>query len=200
MSETTTEMYLDVFDKGTSYLVNKAFTSNRTKLNFLSDSTYIIITDTDVFSYISEHLIAGDMVQIPKNLPNLTIQDIILNTPDSLELTKMNAEIKIKATVNQRLGNAFFYDYFVYSQLNNQITNAGYVITGDDKDSQYLAILNSGDDVLIGKLQKFLETQTRLGVNNALYEASTTALDNIEAALTEADVTTLLETFLDSLN
>jgi len=40
--------------------------------------------------------------------------------------------------------------------LNNDLVNAGYAITNDNREEKYLAILETGDEALINKLEDYL--------------------------------------------
>jgi len=193
------KMFCNVFDNGSTYLVENAFIMSTSHINFTTGNKIIEIDDVAVYESIVYNLTKKNTVRIPKNVHPLTPSDIIVKAlDDKLGVEKIASISEIKNLVNNRVGNIANYNFFEHNVLNNVLASKGYTITGDTKEDQYLAILSSGDSALIDILQKFLEVQAKIEEHISIYSDCNKALHDIEDAIDSSSVEQIKNTFLST--
>ena len=194
------KLYCNVVDSGSTYLVIDAFSTN-THINFSTGKLVIEINDVATYNAISKFLLDGKIVHIPKNVDVVKPSDLIVEKgKDKLSLEKEAAFSQMSNLVNRRLGNIYNVDFFEFAILNNQLLSQGYSITGDTKEDQYLAILDTGDDALISTLQSFLEVQNKISEYQNIYDSFKKAMDDINEATDANDVIFIKNQFLSKFN
>jgi len=191
------KMIINVVDLGTNYLVNNVYTDDRVKNDGFEK---IEIQDTILFEAIKTHLILGEIVRLPKNVNPIKPSDIILSTGSDVDIAKDAALSEVMSAYNNRIGSNTFFYFYDYQVLNNQLIVAGYNITGDTKEDQYLNILSSGDSVLIDTLQKFLETQSKIEEIYSLRESVKDVLIQLNDSVDITSIELVKNTFLSSLS
>jgi hypothetical protein len=114
-------------------------------------------------SYMSHQLMkeaiqAGKRVHIQKSamrtnevLPG-EFEIIDLAESDPLEEAKGSSIIKIRMLVTPELSKISGFAMYGFIILNNDLANAGYFITNENREEKYLEILETGDEKLISKL------------------------------------------------
>jgi len=186
------KMLLFVYDQGSLYLVVNSQISN-----LLLDKS-IEIKDVKLFEYITEALINKKIVQIPKNIDNLTTDEVIISSSDTLESKKYTLISKIKYMINERMGHSYSYDFFNFNVTSTYLSSKGYFITSENREEMYVKIIESEDDKLIDTLEKYLNEFDKLSKYDYLYKLSEDAIKNIEDSEDENELDKIMETFLDS--
>lgn len=110
---------------------------------------------------IKEALSAGKAVHIPKALRSVEVLPGDYNIIDAAkedELTAFKDAVVIKARmlVTPILTKISGFALYGFTVLNNDLASAGYFITNDNREEKYLAILETGDEKLIAKLEDYL--------------------------------------------
>jgi len=190
------KMIINVVDLGTNYLVNNVYTDEKRRDDGFEK---IEVNDAALFNKIKLHLLQDKTVRLPKKLL-LTITDIILSTGTDVDIAKGAAISEVMGIFNNRVGthmNFYFYDFQV---LNNMLTVAGYNITTTNKEDQYLAILSTGDSILIDTLQKFLEVQASIEEIYSLRESTKDSLIALNDAIDITTIETIKNTFLSTFS
>jgi len=192
------KMFCNVMDCGSTYLVNNVFKNTSDNTPIISNNSIMLeIKDTAVYDSIVYYLGKSKIVRIPKNVDPLTATDLIIAVNnDNLENEKSAARFTVINVINRSAGSTTNFDFFRFSVLNNKLNAKGYNITGDEKEDQYLNILSSGDDSLIGLLQKFLEVQAKIEEYDDMYDQAQTALQEIDDATNNTEVSQARDKFL----
>lgn len=114
------------------------------------------------YKTISDALMAGKQVTITKSLMTdevLPFEVTVLDaseTVDPLVAAKNASIIKIRMLVTPELSKIAGLTLYGFIVLNNDLTTRGYFITDANREEQYLAILETGDEELIDILEQYL--------------------------------------------
>lgn len=113
------------------------------------------------YKRIEEALLAGHIVHIPKKLTTdevrpgeLTITS--LGNVNPLKYKRNASIIKIRMLVTPELAKISGFALYGFMVLNNDMIDAGYAITSNNREEKYLEILETGDEDLINKLEDYL--------------------------------------------
>ena len=156
------KLLVEVQDNGNNWKVLKAFRWENVAI--AEGGTYIEIKKDIVWETIGEHLKVGNPVFLPKDLVrDYTLSDIIqpltLRTHGDLEVPKHAAKIRGWETLINRLGYDTIVQSYVFMIENMRMLEKGYFIHNDNREEQYLEIINNGDEDLIGLLESYLEAK-----------------------------------------
>lgn len=114
------------------------------------------------YKTISDALMAGKQVTITKSLMTdevLPFEVTVLDaseTVDPLVAAKNASIIKIRMLVTPELSKIAGLTLYGFIVLNNDLTTRGYFITDANREEQYLAILETGDEKLVDVLEQYL--------------------------------------------
>jgi len=157
-------LLVEVQDGGNSWKALKAFRWENVAL--AEGGTYMEIKNDAVWEAILKALSIGSEVFLPKNLTrNYTLSDIIIplvnRGPSSskLEIAKRTAKAKGWETMINRLGYDTIVQSYIFLIENMRMLEKGYFIHDDNREEQYLEIINTGDEDLIGLLENYLEAK-----------------------------------------
>jgi hypothetical protein len=153
---------VEVQDNGNNWKVLKAFTWENVAL--AEGGTYIEIKKDIVWEEMAKQLKAGNPVFLPKGLTrDYTLSDIILplvgRAADPLAVPKQAAKIKGWETMINRLSYDTIIHSYVFMIENMRMLEKGYFIHDDNREEQYLEIINTGDGDLISLLESYLEAK-----------------------------------------
>ena len=84
------------------------------------------------------------------------------------------------------------------SILNNDLINAGYSITNENREEKYLQILETGDEKLISKLEDYLNYKDEIEKVAHLERKFSKFKDNVLSSSTVEDVTEITNKFLEN--
>jgi chromatin segregation and condensation protein Rec8/ScpA/Scc1 (kleisin family) len=81
--------------------------------------------------------------------------------------------------------------------LNNDLSNAGYFITNDNREEKYLEILETGDEKLIQKLEDYLNYKDEIEAVAQLERKFATFRTEVRAAATPEEIVEIEQRFLE---
>lgn len=154
------------------------------------------------YKLISDALVAGKTVRIIKQLRTdevLPFEIEVLDTAseqDPLQSTKEASIIKARMLVTPELGKTAGLVLYSFIVLNNDLSSRGYFITDKNREEQYLAILETGDQDLIEKLEQYLNYRDELEASAYLERRFSAFRKRIQSAKTIDEVVAIEEQFL----
>lgn len=123
---------------------------------------------------IKKALVEGNEVRVYKPL---TASEVI---PTDIKVLKVkeddivafrNATIKrVRMIVNPELASVSGLSYYGFMCLNNELADKGFFITEENREAKYLAILETGDEKLIEKLEQYLNYRDEIARVSALHK------------------------------
>lgn len=90
-------------------------------------------------------------------------------------------------------------DFVSYIMINNKFLNKGIIITDDTKEEGYIKIIETGDESLIGDLEKFIELRDNIKLVEASKNEYTEVINNLKRLAdhnNEAAVNGIVEDYL----
>jgi len=84
------------------------------------------------------------------------VRYITIGEEDDIANHRNAALAKVRMLANPTLASIAGLTMYGFIVLNNDLVNAGYAITNDNREEKYLAILETGDEELINKLEDYL--------------------------------------------
>ncbi|WP_408098560.1 hypothetical protein ACJVC5_06505 [Peredibacter sp. HCB2-198] len=160
-----------VEDRGSYWYVTgvteNSFSTADSKENFLklSHSSAKIIKDA---------ILAEKEVRIIKPLRAVEVlpADLkIITTPeDDIKSIRDNAIKRVRVTINPELANLSGLTFYGFICLNNELADKGFFITDENRESKYLAILETGDEKLIQKLEDYLNYRDELSRTASVFK------------------------------
>ena len=147
------------------------------KVNNLVQNTMDALADKNEklvkLSYMAHQLmkdaiLEGKAVHIPKaSMRSIEVlpgdfEIIELTNQNELESTKRASIVKVRMLVQPILAKISGFAMYGFITLNNDLSASGYFITNDNREEKYLAILETGDEKLIAKLEDYLNYKDEL--------------------------------------
>lgn len=154
------------------------------------------------YKTISDALMAGKQVTITKSLMTdevLPFEVTVLDaseTVDPLVAAKNASIIKIRMLVTPELSKIAGLTLYGFIVLNNDLTTRGYFITDTNREEQYLAILETGDEKLVDVLEQYLNYRDEIDRVAQLERRFSAFKKSVMDASTADEVRTLEEQFL----
>lgn len=113
------------------------------------------------YQKIKDALANGDVARIQKRLSTdeVSPSEVTVVSHESFDslIEKRKASItKVRMLVTPELAKISGFALYGFTILNNDMINAGFVITNDNREEKYLEILETGDEELISKLEDYL--------------------------------------------
>ena len=106
---------------------------------------------------INEILVEGNIPFIPKGQKfKLTPKQVTSSDYDEMHREKMALMHKADQRVSSMMTSISQLTMFSFTILNNYFMDKGYIITEENREEKYLAMLNTGDEALISKLEEYL--------------------------------------------
>jgi hypothetical protein len=117
---------------------------------------------------MKDAILEGKAIHIPKAalrsvevLPG-DFEIIELANDNELEATKKASIVKVRMLVQPILSKISGFALYGFITLNNDLSAGGYFITNEIREEKYLAILETGDEKLIAKLEDYLNYKDEL--------------------------------------
>jgi len=146
---------------------------------------------------INEILAEGNTPFAPKGQKfEIVPAQITSSDFDELHREKMALVNKANQRVTAKLTSISQLTMFSFTILNNYFIDKGYVITEDNREEKYLAILNTGDADLIAKLEEYLNLRDEVQYVSSDYTNYKIAKQGINDAETVEDAQTFLDQYL----
>lgn len=157
------------------------------------------------YQQIKDAILAGHAVHIRKNmridevLPgDYEIIAVGSKETDILEETKRASTIKVRMLVTPELAKISGFAMYGFIVLNNDLLNAGYAITNDNREEKYLEILETGDEKLISKLEDYLNYKDEIESVSQLERKFSTFRNQLSMANSVESVIELEQKFLET--
>lgn len=148
-----------VEDHGSYYNVTNV--TRNTFDNLVDKEEKLIKLSYSSHRLIEEALLKGKTVHIQKHrsasevLPG-EFEILDISETDPVEAARKSAIIRIRMLVTPELSKISGFALYGFMILNNDLANAGYFITNENREEKYLEILETGDEKLIQKLEDYL--------------------------------------------
>ena len=121
--------------------------------------------------------------------------DLIVTPMDPLDVARARARTKGKHILKQYCDFTIQFDFFRFQILNNQLIDAGYVITDSNREAKYLDIINTNDTNLIAIIEEYLEIRDRVAIHYQNYNNYQLFKNNVNNAPDLAAVDTAYSDF-----
>jgi hypothetical protein len=122
---------------------------------------------------------------------------IDLMETDPLQEARNAAMIKIRMLITPELSKIAGLTMYGFIMLNNDLANAGYFITNDNREEKYLEILETGDEKLITKLEDYLNYKDEIESVAQLERKFSAFRTAIKLSNTQEEVKTIEQNFLE---
>jgi hypothetical protein len=154
------------------------------------------------YKLIQEALMAGNAVHIQKTLRTDEVlpgefEIIEHETADPVSDAKDAAIIRIRMLVTPEISKISGLAMYGFIVLNNDLSAMGYFITNDNREEKYLEILETGDEVLISKLEDYLNYKDEIEAVAQLERKFSAFRANVQRATTVDEVEALQTQFLE---
>jgi hypothetical protein len=155
-----------VEDKGSYWQVNNLVQNT---MDSLADKNEKLVKLSFMaHQLMKDAILEGKAVHIPKAsmrsvevLPG-DFEIIELTNQNEVESTKRASIVKVRMLVQPILSKISGFAMYGFITLNNDLSAAGYFITNENREEKYLAILETGDEKLIAKLEDYLNYKDEL--------------------------------------
>lgn len=190
-----------VQDRGTYWFVTNV--TQNTLDNLVNEDEKILKLSHMSHQLIKEALMSGKKVHIQKSalrttevLPGeFTITDGLEN--NELENLKESSIIKVRMLVTPELSKISSFSMYGFIVLNNDLSNAGYFITNNNREEKYLEILETGDEQLIQKLEDYLNYKDEIEQLSSLERKFSQFKKDIQEGDSKEKIETLEGNFLE---
>lgn len=148
-----------VIDKGTHWEVTNV--TKNTLDNLANRNETMLKLSYIAYKQIKAGLSENKIVQITKEMMTDEVMPgevryITIGEEDDIANHRNAALAKVRMLANPTLASIAGLTMYGFIVLNNDLVNAGYAITNDNREEKYLAILETGDEALINKLEDYL--------------------------------------------
>ena len=148
-----------VIDKGTHWEVTNV--TKNTLDNLANRNETMLKLSYIAYKQIKDGLSENKIVQITKEMMTDEVMPgevryITIGEEDDIANHRNAALAKVRMLANPTLASIAGLTMYGFIVLNNDLVNAGYAITNDNREEKYLAILETGDEELINKLEDYL--------------------------------------------
>ena len=150
---------------------------------------------------IKQAILDGKKVNINKTLLANEVlpgefQIVDLKETSPIEDARNASLVKIRMLITPELSKITGLTMYGFIVLNNDLSNAGYFITNDNREEKYLEILETGDEKLIAKLEDYLNYKDEIESAAHLERRFSTFRSDVRAATTTEEVKDIEERFL----
>jgi hypothetical protein len=151
---------------------------------------------------IEEALMNNQVVRIKKSMMTDEVlpgefEVVNLGETDSLQEVRNAAIAKVRMLVTPNLAKISGFALYGFIILNNDLSNAGYFITNENREEKYLEILETGDEKLISKLEDYLNYKDEIEAVAQLERKFAAFRGEIRSASTPGEVIEIEQRFLE---
>lgn len=158
----------------------------------LSHSAYKIIQDA---------IMNGHEVRVIKPLQVNEVLPgevkIVKVEEDDIVAFRNSAIRRVRMVVNPEFVSVSGLSFYGFICLNNELADKGFFITDENRESKYLAILETGDEKLIAKLEDYLNYRDEIGRTAAFYKSFEEFRRNVNNETDKDKITKLADDFLE---
>jgi hypothetical protein len=178
-------------------------TATSVRTNLVNNNEKLLKLSYVSHKIIQEALLANKTVHITKNmmadevLP-FEIQVKDASSEDPLKMAKEHNLAKVRMLVTPDLSKIAGLTLYGFTILNNDLINAGYAITNENREEKYLQILETGDEKLISKLEDYLNYKDEIETVSHLERKFSKFKNEVLSSSTVEDVTGITNKFLEN--
>jgi len=189
-----------VEDRGSHWFVTNV--TRNTLDNLAEEGETVLKLSANSFKIISDAINDGKAVHITKTrmasevLP-MEIEVLDHSETDPLDEARKAALIKVRMLVTPELAKISGFALYGFMMLNNDLANAGYFITNDNREEKYLTILETGQEDLIAKLEDYLNYKDEIENVAHLERKFSKFKKDLRVATTVEDVQGIQDRFLE---
>jgi hypothetical protein len=118
---------------------------------------------------------------------------------DPLQDARNAASVKVRMIITPELSKVSSLALYGFTVLNNDMVNAGYAITNENREEKYLEILETGDEKLIAKLEDYLNYKDEIEAVAHIERKFSAFRAELKSTTTIEEVKQLEARFLDSI-
>lgn len=187
-----------VDDRGSYWNINGV-----TKNSFESidqEAKYLKLSHV-AYKMIDEALLKGDIVRVTKPLQ---VDEVL---PGEVQVLKVDpsdinsvrdSEIKrVRMLITPELASVAGLTFYRFTCLNNELSDKGFFITDDNREEKYLAMLETGDQKLIDKLEEYLNYKDEIHRVANLHEKFTIFFKDIKGLAEKEKIIELSNNFME---
>ena len=186
-----------VIDKG-DYFEVEYITSNLVE-NFVSNGRFLKLNSLTA-ELIKEGLNNERNIRIVKDYQDVEIHpyDIVVSEDIDSELDKYKKIYMRKArqNVTHQQANVSGIMLYEYTVINNYLCDKGYFIHDENREEKYLEILETGDEILIDKLEIYLNAKDYIGRASTLEHKYFELYRELNNAIDKNQVDNIYKTFM----
>ena len=187
-----------VDDRGSYWEVNGVTPNTLSNLDLDANFLKLSAVSSEI---IKKAMTDGDAVRIYKPLfaKEVIPTDIKIIKNDESDIQSVqNATIKrVRMLVNPELASVSGLTYYGFMCLNNELADKGFFITEDNREAKYLAILETGDEKMIEKLEQYLNYRDEISRVSALHKRFEELRKNILNEDNSEVITKIANDFMD---
>ncbi len=189
-----------VIDHGKYYEVE--YISSSLTQDFEKNNRFLGLSQTaDVAIRIAMN--ANKLVRIVSDYQGIDVQehDLIIIEPDTDDLSsqKMIYMKKARQMVSHQQANTSGLMMYQYININNTLCDKGYFIHDDNKEEVYLQILETEDELLIDKLEEYLNARDVIARSSYLEELYMTFYRDMKDATSQEQVLEIYSEIIKTL-
>ncbi len=188
-----------VIDKGSYWEVTDV--SQNTLDDVANKDERILKLSYMAYEAIKEALVSGDKkVTIPKTLQTAEVLPGEVNVvdidTDDITNVRLAQIARVRMLITPALASISALTSYSWIMLNNELNAKGYFIYDGNREEVYLSILETGDDVLIAKLEEYLNFKDEIARVAQLNTKFSNVIKDIMAIETKVSIVALADNFI----
>jgi hypothetical protein len=188
-----------VIDKGSYWEVTDV--SQNTLDDVANKDERILKLSYMAYEAIKEALVSGDKkVTIPKTLQSMEVLPGEVNVvdidTDDITNVRLAQIARVRMLITPALASISALTSYSWIMLNNELNAKGYFIYDGNREEVYLSILETGDDVLIAKLEEYLNFKDEIARVAQLNTKFSNVIKDIMAIETKVSIVALADNFI----
>jgi hypothetical protein len=190
-----------VVDCGTHWKVTNV--TKNTLDNLADREEKLLKLSYNTYRKIEESLLLGKLVHVTKNMSTdevlpWEIEVLDVSSENPLQQAKNHSLTKVRLLITPMFSKIAGLTLYGFMVLNNDLINAGYAITNENREEKYLQILETGDEKLISKLEDYLNYKDEIEKVAHLERKFSKFKDTILSSSTVEDITEITNKFLEN--
>lgn len=164
-----------------------------------SEEKYLKLSHSS-YKKIEDAILGGSEVRIVKPL---RVGEVL---PDEVKILKVaeddivgireSAIKRVRIIITPQIASLSGLSLYGFMCLNNELADKGFFITDENRESKYLAILETGDEKLIQKLEDYLNYRDEISRVSSLYKKFETFRKNLMNEADKDKISKLADDFL----
>jgi hypothetical protein len=190
-----------VVDCGTHWKVTNV--TKNTLDNLADREEKLLKLSYNTYRKIEESLLLGKLVHVTKNMSTdevlpWEIEVLDVSSENPLQQAKNHSLTKVRLLITPMFSKIAGLTLYGFMVLNNDLINAGYAITNENREEKYLQILETGDEKLISKLEDYLNYKDEIEKVAHLERKFSKFKDTILSSSTVEDISEITNKFLEN--